>query len=104
MQYLIYLSHLKTCHLKLISDFVFVCEELEVNWKIDVFKDKLNWHMYFLHKINFGGEDKPNIHQSQLVQVDKPWCFDVFQGIVIPLSQLWSGRSGLKQNQYPDNV
>ena len=35
MQYLIYLSHLKTCHLKLISDFVFVCEELEVNWKTD---------------------------------------------------------------------
>lgn len=37
MQYLIYFSHLK-----LVSDFVFVCEELEVNWKTDVFKDKLN--------------------------------------------------------------
>ena len=29
-------------HLKLVSNFVLVSEELEVNWKTDVFKDKLN--------------------------------------------------------------
>lgn len=97
MQYLIYFSHLK-----LVSDFVFVCEELEVNWKTDVFKDKLNWNMYFLHEINFGEEDKPNIHQCQLMQGWRAlmlWCIS---GNYLSLESIMIWEKWIKKNQYPD--